>query len=97
MPDDIKITTELLCKNALMFALMDVVYVPLLVWRVSEDSFRRLKWALVLFAALVWWGIWSWAIGNFWETVYMYVFPDWAQTWNPWIALVAGGAVALGL
>lgn len=94
---DTRITTELLYQGALVFALMDAVYIPLLVWRVSEDSFLRMKWALVLSAALVWCGIWSWAIGNFWETVYVYVFPAWSQTWNPWIALVAGGAVALGL
>jgi hypothetical protein len=97
MSTDIKITTELLYKGALVFALMDAIFIPLLVWRVSEDLFRRMKWALVLSAALVWWSIWSWAIGNFWETVYSYVFPPWAQTWAPWIAFFAAGAVALGL
>jgi hypothetical protein len=97
MSTDIKITTELLYKGALMFALMDAVYILLLMRRVSEDSFRRMKWALVISAALVWWGIWSWAIGNFWETVYSYVFPLWAQTWVPWIAFIVAGAVALGL
>jgi hypothetical protein len=97
MPADFKITTDLLYKGALLFALMDAVYVPLLVWRVSEDSFRRMKWSLVIAAALVWWGIWAWAIGNFWETVYSYVFPAWAHTWVPWIAFVVAGAVELGL
>jgi hypothetical protein len=94
---DTQITTELLYTGALMFALIDAVYISLLVWRVSEDSFRRLKWALVISAALVWWGIWSWAIGNFWETVYVYVFPAFAKTWAPWIAFVSAGAVTLGL
>jgi hypothetical protein len=97
MPADFKITTDLLYRGALVFALMDAVYIPLLMRRVSEDSFRRLKWALVISAALVWWGIWSWAIGNFWETVYSYVFPAWAQTWAPWIAFVGAGVVALVL
>jgi hypothetical protein len=97
MPTDIKITTELLYKGALVFALMDAVYVPLLVWRVNEETFRRLKWLLVIAAASVWYGIWAWAIGNYWETVYSYVFPMWARTWVPWIAFVVAGAVALGL
>ena len=97
MFDDVKITTELLYRSALVFALMDAVYVALLVWRVSEDTFRRMKWTLVIAAALAWYGIWTWAIGNFWETVYFYVFPTWAQTWVPWIACVLAGAVALGL
>jgi hypothetical protein len=97
MPTDIKITTELLYKGALIFALMDAIYIPLLVWRVSDESFRRMKWSLVVAAALAWYGIWAWAIGNFWETVYSYVFPAWAQTWVPWIAFVVAAPVALGL
>ena len=52
---DIRITTGLLYQGALAFALMDSVYVPLLVWCVSEDSFRRMKWPLALSAALDWW------------------------------------------
>jgi hypothetical protein len=91
---DFKITTELLYKSTLVFALMDTIYVPLLVWRVREESFRRLRWNLVVAAAVIWFGIWSWAIGNFWETVYSYVFPTWAQTWVPWIAFFSAGAVA---
>jgi hypothetical protein len=97
MPPDIKITTGLLYKGALVFALMDAVYIPLLLWRIKEETFLRMKWSIVIAAALVWFGIWSWAIGNFWETVYSYVFPAWAQTWVPWIALVVAGLVALVL
>lgn len=97
MTIDLKITTELLYKGALVFALMDAIYLPLLVWRVGGETFRRMKWPLAFAAALVWFGIWSWAIGNFWETVYSYVFPAWAQIWVPWIALVAAGTVVLGL
>lgn len=97
MPYDFQITTELLYKGALIFALMDAVYVPFLVWRVSEDAFRRMKWILAITAALVWYAIWAWAIGNFWETVYSYVFPPWAQTVLPWIAFVAAGVIALVL
>src|SRR5512141_655588 len=97
MTSDFKITTELLYKGALVFALMDAVYLPSLVWRVNKEAFRKLKWSLVITAALVWYGIWAWAIGNFWETVYSFVFSSWAQTWVPWIAFVVAGAVALGL
>ena len=94
MSTDIKITTELLYQGALVFALMDAVYISLLVWRVSGDVFRRLKWNLIVAAAVIWFGIWSWAIGNFWETVYSYVFPIGAQTWAPWIAFIAAGLFA---
>ena len=94
MSTDIKITTELLYQGALVFALMDAVYISLLVWRMNGESFRRLKWKLIVAAAVIWFGIWSWAIGNFWETVYTYVFPAWAQTWVPWIAFIAAGLFA---
>lgn len=97
MPSDIRITTELLYQGALVFALMDAVYVPLLVWRVKEASFRRLKGWLIVAAAWVWFGIWSWAIGNFWETVYSYVFPAWARIWIPAIAFAAAGLIAYAL
>jgi hypothetical protein len=97
MNSDIKITTELLYKGALVFALLDAVYVPLLVWRVNEEAFRRLKWMLVIVAGLMWFGIWGWAIGNFWETVYVYMFPAGAQIWIPWIAFLVASIVALGL
>lgn len=97
MPAEIHFTTNLLIKGALVFVLMDVIYVSFLTWQMKAESFRRLKWPLVIVAALVWFGIWSWAIGNFWETVYIYVFPVWGRTWIPWIAFAVAGVVALGL
>ena len=97
MSTDIKITTELLVQGALVFALMDAVFVSLLVWRVKEETFRALRESLALAAALVWLGIWSWALGNFWETVYSYVFPEWGESWIPVIAFFAAGAMAAGL
>jgi hypothetical protein len=97
MPTDLKISTEMLYQGALMFALLDVFYVPLLAWRVRHVTFQRLQWELILCASLVWWGIWSWAIGNFWNTVYIYVFPAWARTWVPWLAFGIASLVASGL
>lgn len=97
MPGDVKITTELLYKGALIFALMDAVYVPLLAWRIDEETFRNLKWSLAIAAAFVWYGIWRWAIGNYWQSVYAYLFPAWAQRWAPWIAFLLAGIVALGM
>jgi hypothetical protein len=75
MSNELKITPELLYRGALTFALIDAVYISLLDSRVNEAAFRRLKWPLAVAAALVWFGIWSWTIDNFWETVYVYLFP----------------------
>ena len=97
MFSDIKITTGMLYQGALFFALIDAVYIPLLTWRVKREAFHRMKWFIVIAAAFTWFGIWSWAIGNFWEAFYFYVFPTWAQTWTPRIAFFSAGALALGL
>ena len=97
MFSDIKITTEMLYQGALGFALMDAVFIPFLVWRIKEEIFRRLKWLIVITAAFIWFGIWSWAIGNFWGQFYSYVFPHWVQMWIPRIAFIGAGVAALGL
>lgn len=97
MPADLKITSEMLLRGALVFALLNGLYVPLLAWRIGRERFQRLNWSLPLAASLVWLGIWSWAIGNFWGTVYAYVFPAWARDWAPWIAFFAAGIAAYGL
>jgi len=97
MPTDVKITTELLYQGMLIFALMDAVFVSVLTWRVKRELFHGQKWTLPLAAALVWFGIWRWAIGNYWETVYAYVFPAWGQVWIPIIAFFAAGVSAVGL
>jgi hypothetical protein len=97
MSTDLKITTEMLYQGALIFALLDAICVPLLAWRVGRETFHRLGGSLPLAASLVWYGIWVWAIGNFWGTVYSYVFPAWARTWVPWIAFLAAGTVTYGL
>lgn len=97
MPEDLKITTGMLFQGALLFAVIDGVYVPLLAWRIREAAFHRLKWPLPFAAAAVWFGIWSWAIGNFWDSVYRYLFPTWGQRSIPVIAGVVAAAVGAGL
>ena len=97
LPEDFKITTEMLWHGALLFALTDAVFVPLLVWRIGSDLFHQVKWGLVVSAGFVWFGIWSWAIGNFWETVYSYVFPTWGRYLIPPAFGLLMALVALGL
>jgi hypothetical protein len=67
----------MLIQGALFFALADAVYITLLVWRIKPVLFQSVKWVQFILAGLIWFGIWSWAIGNFWESVYVYVFPIW--------------------
>jgi hypothetical protein len=97
LPDDFKITTGMLWQGALIFASIDAVYVPLLVWRIKPDVFRKTKWGLAIIAGLVWYGIWRWAIRNFWETVYAHFFPAWGEQLIPIIFGFFNALIALGL
>ena len=79
LPPDIKVTSEVLWRGTLIFALIDLGFVPLLAWRIKPTRFRQLKWALVVTAAIFWSMLWTWAFDNFWDSVYRYFFPDWAR------------------
>lgn len=83
IPEDIQITNNILLQGALVFALMDVVFVPILVWRIKLEQFQKIKWISFIVAGIIWFGIWQWAIGNFWESVYIHVFPAWGRPWIP--------------
>ncbi|MSP14432.1 MAG: hypothetical protein EXR62_15950 [Chloroflexi bacterium] len=43
LPQDFKITTEILWRGALMFALMDLPIVAFLAWRTRPGTFRQIK------------------------------------------------------
>jgi len=83
IPPDFKITTELLYRGALIFAGIDIVFIPILAWRIKTDTFRRFKWTLVAVTAIYWCALWAWVLYNFWDPVYQYVFPAWARDYIP--------------
>jgi hypothetical protein len=77
---DMKVTTQILWEGALIFALIDVVFVFVLRRRIRFEAFRQFMWTLVVTTGIFWClllGIlMSWI---FWEPVYHYVFPNWAR------------------
>jgi hypothetical protein len=73
------ITTEILWLGTLIFAGIDVVFIPILAWRIKITTFRRFRWILVGVTAIYWAALWSWGLSNFWESVYHYIFPAWAR------------------
>lgn len=111
LPPDFKVTTHMLWLGGLILALMDAGLVPLLAWRIKPVAFRQLKWALVATTAVFWSTLWMWALSNFWDSVYSYIFPGWARHLIPpaygllfagaglafwWLALRLPGPPALG-
>jgi hypothetical protein len=83
LPPGFKITTEILWQGALIFAGIDVFFIPILVWRIKPETFRHFKWTLVAVTAIYWCALWAWVLNNFWDPVYHYVFPAWARGFIP--------------
>lgn len=93
LPPDFKVTSHMLWMGALIFALIDAGFVPLLAWRIQPVTFRQVKWILVTTTAIFWSGLWTWALVNFWDSVYRYVFPAWAR----WLIPPAYGLLFAGV
>lgn len=93
---EIKLTSELLWNAALVTALIDVVVVSLLAWRVSWKHLSRAKWTIVAVAAVVFAGLWAaLASGYYWEECYRHVFPAWSRWLLPFYMGTLFGAGAL--
>jgi hypothetical protein len=63
---------------------LDVVVVGVLWWRVSRDSFTRLRLWFPCVAAAVWMLIYGLASFLAWDTCYQYVMPAWVR-WGAWL------------
>jgi len=82
IPDDIKVTTEILWKGAIFFTLIDVILVIILTRFIKREDLFRMKWRLVIFMALFFFILFGSIVSIiFWDSVYSYVFP----TWTRWI------------
>ncbi|HLO60466.1 MAG TPA: hypothetical protein VK179_17070 [Bacteroidales bacterium] len=80
IPHDLKVTNEILLRGALMFALIDMVFVAVLYKFIKRACLIRMKWNLViimvLFFTVLMGSIMSFI---FWDSVYSYVYPDQAR------------------
>jgi hypothetical protein len=95
LPPDTKLTSEIIWRGALVFALIDLGFVPLLAWRIKPARFRQLKWPLVGTTAIFWSSLWTWVFGWAWDPVYSYIFPGWMRPWIPPVQGVHFAVVAL--
>ena len=93
-PPGFRLTSAMLWHGMLLFAILDAISLALTITVAQPADFRRMKWPIVGLAGLVWAAIWLWAIGNFWQDVYRYVFPAWSRLWIPWAQALLSAAVA---
>jgi hypothetical protein len=77
---DVKVTTDILWRGALFFALTDVLCVALVARLIKPADFHQMKWRLVIFMAIFFCALFGIIASYiFWDTVYSYVFPAWAR------------------
>lgn len=97
MPEDFKATSELYWIATLVAALIDAAFVPLLAWRIERKRFRELKGALTSAGVIFWSTLWAYAMWNWWDWAYRYVFPVWARWLVPPIYGLIFGVSGLAL
>jgi len=77
--EEVKVTSEILWRAAILFALFDIVLVTYLARFVEPAIFRQMKWPVTLITGIFWFLIWLVMVVFFWEQVYHYVFPLWSR------------------
>jgi hypothetical protein len=78
--NDLKVTTEMLWRGALLFAVTDLVFVSVIIKIVKPSDLFRMKWTLVIVMALFFTFLFGFITGFlFWDSVYSYVFPSRAR------------------
>lgn len=81
---DLKVTTKMLWQGALIFALIDILFVAVLTRSIKAENFRLFKWPLVITTGIFWFLLLlTLMLWLFWEPVYHYVFPAWARWFIP--------------
>jgi hypothetical protein len=79
LSNDIKVTTHILWMSALIFAVIDLVFLLVLARRVKQERFRQMRGSLAIMTGCLWFAIWTGMSFFFWDPVYHYVFPIWAR------------------
>ncbi len=62
--------------SAAVTAVLDVIFVALLIWRLGTSRFRELRWTLVITAAVSWTAFGIVLVLVFWDVYYRYFYPD---------------------
>jgi hypothetical protein len=90
IPEEIKVTTEILWKGAIFFALTDFILVSVLTRIINREDLLNMKWRLVIFMAFFFCILFGSIVSIiFWDSVYSYVFPAWSR----WIIPPAYGLI----
>lgn len=95
MPEEHCVTSEMLWQAAVIFGLVDAVFVAILVKRINREQFRGLRTVLAITSGVFWFLVWILMSVFFWVPVYHYVFPEWARWLIPCVYGPLFGLLAL--
>jgi hypothetical protein len=77
---DIRVTNGILLEGALIFALIDLIFVAVLAKIITPEDLVRLKWKLAGVMAVFFFFLFGFIMSIlFWDSVYSYVFPPWTK------------------
>jgi hypothetical protein len=96
MPPDLNLPSDLFWKSALFAALIDLVLVLLLLWRIKQTHFHELKWVLIGTAAMFWAIFGTALLWGFWDSYYRHFLPD-SMRWLGVINAMLYGAIGFAL
>ena len=93
----IPVTSEWYWIAAFVTAIIDVLFVTVLAWRIRSERFHQLKNILGVVAVIFWASLWTWAMTNafIWETCYQFIFPSWTRWIMPPVMGLLNGSLAL--
>jgi hypothetical protein len=74
-----QITTSILIRGMLLFAILDACLIPLMAWIVKPPEFEGLRSVLPIATAVFYFGLWLWAVIVYWPDMYAYFFPSWSR------------------
>jgi hypothetical protein len=92
-----QVTSEWYWMATFATAVIDLVFITLLAWRIRSDRFHQLKNILGVVAVIFWASLWTWVMTNafIWETCYQFIFPSWARWMMPPVMALLNGSLAL--
>lgn len=80
MSENIKVTSEILWKGSLLFAIIDVFLVSFLSRLIKTEDLLRIKYKLIIVMAIFFCLLFGSIVSIvFWDSVYSYVFPAWMR------------------
>lgn len=75
--EDLSISSGRFWLSAAVMAVVDVIFIAILVWMVKPSRFRELRWTLVGAAAVLWSSFAVFLVSAFWDSYYRYFYPGW--------------------